>query len=89
MRGDVNADGQVQAISDAIYLLQYGFVSGPVPPCLEAADANGNGVLEALADTIYLLSFGFIGGPPPPNPFPACGADPSPGTSIGCGQPTC
>ena len=39
-RGDVNADGVVNALADAIYLLAFGFQGGPPPPCLDSVDVD-------------------------------------------------
>ena len=47
------------------YLLTFGFLGGPPPPCLESAEADGDGVQNALADALYILTHGFLGGPPP------------------------
>ena len=89
IRGDGNADGILNALVDGLYLLEFGFLGGPPPPCFEAADVSGDGNFNALADVLYLLSFGFLGGPPPPAPFPACQPDPDPGTSLGCDSSDC
>ncbi|MCA8958935.1 MAG: VWA domain-containing protein [Planctomycetes bacterium] len=78
IRGDVNGDG-MRDITDAIYLLAYGFVPGsPPPPCTDAADTNDNGVVEALTDAIVLLQTLFVvGSPPLPAPSIGCGPDPT------------
>ncbi len=73
-RGDVNADGEVN-ISDASFLLNFLFLGGPTPPCMDAADANDDGNAD-ISDASYILNFLFLGGPPPPAPGPAtCGPD--------------
>ena len=76
-RGDCNGDGTLNALTDGLFLLTFGFLGGPPPPCDDAADANDDGVINALADGLYVLQFGFLQGPPPPAPFPCCGADPT------------
>ena len=78
IRGDSNADGVVFAIIDALYILAFGFINGPAPPCMDAADTDDNGVVFAIIDALYLLSWGFTNGPEPPDPGPVdCGPDPS------------
>lgn len=92
LRGDCNGDGLVTgALTDAIVLLQYSFVSGAKPPCLAACDADGSGNAGgAVADAIYLLHFMFFGGPAPPAPYPVCGLDPEPPAhDEGCETPSC
>ncbi|MBI4602722.1 MAG: CotH kinase family protein [Planctomycetes bacterium] len=82
LRGDVNADGQVD-ISDAIRTLGNLFSGDAEIPCLSAADANDSGRVD-ISDPVSLLEFLFQGGEPPPVPFPDCGEDPTP-DDIGCG----
>ena len=83
-RGDVDGDGTTLPLIDAIYPLDYGFVAGAAPPCLDAADVDGNGVAFPLIDAIYLLEYGFKNGPPPPSPGPnQCGPDAS-GDNMEC-----
>lgn len=86
-RGDCNANGNLVRgvrceLTDAIFLLNYLFLSGSAPPCLEACNVNDSPNLD-IADAVYLLSFCFIGGSPPPLPFPECGTDPTL-PSLGC-----
>jgi hypothetical protein len=85
-RGDSNADGSIN-ITDGIYILNYLFLGGPTPTCLEAANPNDDAQIN-ITDGIYVLNFLFLGGPAPANPGPAdspCGVDPvgSP-TDLGC-----
>src|SRR5882762_2497632 len=79
IRGDCNADGQVTGtVSDALFLLQFKFLGGPEPQCLDACDANGDGHTGSVTDAIFLLNFNFLDGQkPPPAPFPDCGVDPA------------
>jgi hypothetical protein len=69
-RGDVQADGEINLV-DTLYLLEWLFRKGPVPPCLDAADADSNGKLD-IADPIAALGQ-LLRGTPVPAPFPACG----------------
>ncbi len=61
--GDANCDGTVTA-SDAVYLINYLFRSGPPPNPVEAGDANCEGTVNS-ADVIYLLNYLFRNGLPP------------------------
>jgi hypothetical protein len=80
-RGDTNADGKVD-ISDPVSLLQWKFVGGSTPTCLEAADSNGDGAPD-LSDAVHTLVHLFQGGPAPPAPGPSeCGVAPNP--VLGC-----
>lgn len=88
LRGDCDADGVINALTDAWFLLEFGFLGGPEPDCGDAADVDDDGVVNALADGTYLLQYGFVGGSPPPPPFPACGVDPA-GSAIGCAATPC
>jgi hypothetical protein len=63
IRGDANADGQINA-GDVVYLILYLFKGGP-PPALENGDVNGDGVID-LVDVVYLFNYLFQDGPPPP-----------------------
>jgi hypothetical protein len=81
-RADCNADG-VFDLADTIFLEQYLFISGPVPPCLNACDMNNDGVID-IADPIFWLMYLFLMGSPPAEPFAICGADPDP---IPCDAP--
>jgi len=87
LRGDCNGDGEVVgSVTDAVFLLQYGFTGGKAPPCAAACDANGDGeFLGQVTDAVHLLSFAFLGGPPPGAPFPACGEGAEADAALGCG----
>ena len=90
VRGDANADAQID-VTDAIFVLNYLFVGGKKPPCMDAADINDSGgAAPDISDPVYLLSFLFLGGPAPPLPggksqfsFKDCGADPT-ADAMGC-----
>lgn len=85
IRGDVDGDGVLIGLADSLYVLFFQFVSGsPPPPCMEAADVDGNGTFSGLLEGLYLLTQVFAMGPPPPPPYPRCGPDPDPATSLGC-----
>ncbi len=79
IRGDPTEDGKVD-IADPVRILDWLFLGGSKPGCLDATDANASGEVN-IADPIYLLSYLFLGGPKPPVPFPFCGAEPS---VLGC-----
>lgn len=84
IRGDANADGQID-ISDPIAVLSSLFGAPALQlPCADSADANDSGTVN-IADAITLLSFLFQGSPAQlPSPFPDCGGDPTSDT-LGCG----
>jgi hypothetical protein len=62
-------------LADAIYTLQYLFLSGP-GPCRDAMDSNDDGRVD-IGDAVYLLVFLFVDGPAPAVPFPYPGIDPT------------
>ena len=76
VRGDVDDNGEIQ-ITDGISVLNYLFLGGAVPRCLDAADFDDDGSL-VLTDAISILNFLFLGGPAPRVPFPGLGSDGSP-----------
>ena len=85
LRGDVNGDGQVSALTDALYLLMYAFSRGDAPPCMNAADVNDSGAVSALLDSMYLLRYAFVDGPEPPAPgVDECGVDRTRDDELGC-----
>ena len=65
MRGNVNDDptGMID-ISDLVYLVDYMFTGGPMPPCLDEANVNGIEVID-ISDLVYMVDYMFSGGPPP------------------------
>lgn len=82
LRGDVNSDQAVD-LGDAIFTLNFLFVSGsPNPVCMDAADINDDGSVN-IADAISLLGFLFQNGAPPAAPYPIFEADPTP-DSLSC-----
>ena len=81
VRGDPNGDGSIN-MTDVISTLNFLFLGGSTPGCLDAADADNNGVVQ-LTDGIYTLNFLFSGGAQPPAPWPTCGEDPG-DDDLGC-----
>jgi hypothetical protein len=59
-RGDANADSRLD-LSDTIFSLQYLFLEGAEPSCLDAADLNDDGIVD-LADPILSIWILFGGG---------------------------
>lgn len=74
LRGDCNTDG-VQDLSDVVFTLQFLFVFGPEPTCLDSCDTNDDGALD-ITDGVAGLLYLFSGGTLPP-PLDACGPDPT------------
>jgi len=73
-RGDCDADGTV-AITDAIFGLNWLFLSGPAPTCEDACDSDDSGQPN-ITDKIYILNYLFLSGPEPAPPGPStCGPD--------------
>ncbi|MDO8560043.1 MAG: PEP/pyruvate-binding domain-containing protein [bacterium] len=84
-RGDADAKGSVE-LTDVVYLLTDLFLTGPEPPCDDAADANDDGALDIgdpIRNLLYLFSVTVteppLPGPTTPGPDPT--ADP-----LGCAQ---
>lgn len=73
LRGDVDSDQGIE-LTDAVFTLNYLFIGGRIPACLDAADVNDNASVE-LTDAIFILNYLFIGGRLPAAPFPECGQD--------------
>ncbi len=86
-RGDANADGSMN-VADAVYVLQNLFANGPAVLCHDAADSNDDEDMN-LADAVYILQHLFANGPPVPEPYPQCGADPTPHPHGGPDLPPC
>ena len=87
-RGDAIGDGTVDT-SDARFILNFLFNSGPLPPCMEAANVNDSKRIS-LTDAVFLLRSLFGGGPPPAAPGPIdCDSDPADSpSSLGCASYT-
>jgi hypothetical protein len=86
-RGDCNGDRDLD-ISDPISNLGYLFSGKGVLDCIEACNVNSDEAND-LSDAVYMLAHLFTGGPPPGAPYPDCGLDPEPGTSLGCERLGC
>ena len=77
----------VDALTDGLFLLRWGFIEGPAPQCDDAADVNDDSEVVALTDALRLLTWGFLEGDPPGDPGTlTCGPDPDE-DSIGCDVP--
>lgn len=95
IRGDANDDGEV-GIADAIWIVDYLFLAGPEPACVDAADANDDGAACPagactgidISDALIILGYLFRHGAPPPAPFPGCGRDATP-DSLACRPTSC
>ena len=87
-RGDANGDC-VLNITDPTFTLNYLFLNGPEPPCLDAADSNDTGDVQ-LTDPVFTLNYLFQNGPEPSPPGPTvAGPDPSEDTLPACGDLPC
>jgi hypothetical protein len=95
VRGDSNSDGEVD-ITDGIQLLNFLFLGGVAPECLDAADVDDDGgASPTITDAIALFNWLFLGGSPPEDPVPlsaeygpdSCGPDPTP-DAMGCLAPS-
>lgn len=74
VRGDANADGDVD-VSDAVFVLLYLFSGAAIEPaCMDAMDANDDESV-AVADAVAILRCLFQRGGPLPGPFPEPGTD--------------
>ncbi len=89
-RGDTTNDGKSD-ITDAIALLDFLFLGGPIFSCLESGDIDNSGVLD-ITDGVSFLNYLFLGGPGPAAPGPvstSCGLDTDPAGSpgdLGCNR---
>ncbi|MEM7232587.1 MAG: hypothetical protein AAF517_10455, partial [Planctomycetota bacterium] len=82
LRGDCNADGQID-ISDAVVTLGSLFLGEGEPDCLDACDSNDDGDLD-VSDAIRTLGVLFLGQGVIPLPgTEECGVDPT-DDAIGC-----
>ena len=83
LRADSEGNGLVN-LTDAIFTLNYLFLGGREPSCLDASDSDNNGLVQ-LTDAIFLLNYLFLGGGAPPAPTNEGGLDPEePADGIGC-----
>jgi hypothetical protein len=86
-RGDTNDDGEV-IITDSIFMLNFLFLGGRRPVCMDALDTNDDGQVD-ISDASYALNHLFLGGPRLPAPYPECGVDPTPDDVPCASQPEC
>jgi DNA-binding beta-propeller fold protein YncE len=75
LRGDADENKSV-GLTDAIVILEYLFLGGERPVCLDAADADDNGTV-AITDAILVLNYLYLAGEDPSSPFPDPGQDPT------------
>lgn len=61
--GDVDGN-EIVTVSDAVFLIQHLFASGPAPDPIEAGDVDCSG-LVTVSDAVYLINFLFAGGAAP------------------------
>ncbi len=82
-----NADGQgALNITDGIFILNFLFLGGSEPPCLDAADTDDNGNLN-ISDGVAVFNFLFLSGAEPPPPGPSeCGPDATPEDDVDCAE---
>jgi hypothetical protein len=73
VRGNCDGEGGIN-ITDGIALLNFLFLGGKKPGCLEACNADDDGQLN-ITDGIAILNFLFLGGRAPEPPYPGCGND--------------
>lgn len=86
-RGDADGSGALD-ISDGVFGLNFLFLGGPSPSCLDAFDTDDSGELS-INDGIGIFNFLFLGGAAPAEPFAACGADPT-DDALSCAEsPAC
>jgi hypothetical protein len=61
--GDVNGDSVVD-MGDAVFLINYLFMGGPLPNPPAAGDINGDCFI-GISDLIWLINYFYLGGSPP------------------------
>jgi len=91
VRGDGNANGSID-LTDGVVTLNYLFIGGDAPACLDAADSDDNGGL-VISDAVIIFSWLFTGGAAPVDPAPRataypgedCGPDPTDDDPLDCG----
>ena len=81
-RGDSDDNGSV-ALTDAVYTLNFLFLGGPRPPCMDAADADDDAEI-AISDPILTLTTLFLGGGQLAAPYPERGVDPTDNDAFDC-----
>ncbi len=86
IRGDANQNGGIE-IADAVSILDALFGGVPLA-CALAGDSNDDNSAD-ISDAIFELTYLFVSGAAPPAPFPACGEDPTGGSTLTCDTPAC
>jgi hypothetical protein len=84
-RSDANFDGQTD-LSDGVRILNWLFIGGVEPPCLDAADTNDDGAVD-LSDASGIFNFLFLGGRAPAQPYPNFEKDPTDNDDLPCMGP--
>jgi len=82
VRGNSNNDLRVD-ISDPVFTLNWLFLGGSEPNCLDAADGNNDSRVD-ISDSVFTLNWLFLGGPIIPPPYPGCGLDAGPPDLLSC-----
>jgi hypothetical protein len=73
-RGDADVNGEID-LTDAITVLNFLFVGGKKPECVDASDFDDSGEVD-ISDAINNLNYQFLGGAAPSAPGPLnCGPD--------------
>lgn len=73
IRADVDHNGTGPDIGDLVYMVNFMFNGGPLPPCEDPpgsgyfpeTDVDGSGTGPDIADLVYLVNYMFNGGPVP------------------------
>ena len=94
VRGDSNSSGTID-LTDGVVTLNFLFIGGEAPMCLDAADTDGNNQL-VISDAVIIFSYLFIGGPAPVRPSPSgtryasedCAPDPDDDPDLDCATPS-
>ena len=82
IRGDFDGNDNLNLV-DALGVLNYLFLGGAAPDCLDRADVNDDGNVM-LSDALGLLNYLFVpSAATPALPFPDPGSDPTPDTLAG------
>lgn len=81
-RGIVNGDSRID-VGDPVFQLEWLFLDGSAPACIDAADTDDNGMID-IGDAIYVLMFLFRDGQPPAEPFLVAGLDETDNDPYGC-----
>jgi len=86
VRGECDGRGGIN-LTDSVYLLNFLFLDGQEPDCLEGCNANGDVRLN-VADVTHALGYLFLQGANPEAPFPQCGLA-VPFARLGCTSSVC